>query len=89
MLPGWLYREFDDPIVIMLSFLVRVYAIEFVIYTLYIHYLDMLLDTLPYEKSNTEFSPNYFGIDTYIRNATELPRNSPGMLRNDPGMPTE
>ena len=43
----------------------------------------------PYEKSNTEFSPNYFGIDTYIRNATELPRNSPGMLRNDPGMPTE
>ena len=42
MLPGWLYREFDDLIVIMLSFLVRVYAIEFVIYTLYIRYLDML-----------------------------------------------
>ena len=42
MLPGWLYRKFDDPIAIMLSFLVRVYAIEFVIYTLSGHAIYML-----------------------------------------------
>ena len=46
MLPGWLYCEFNDLIAIMLSFLVRVYAIEFVIYMLYICYLDMLPGTL-------------------------------------------
>jgi hypothetical protein len=42
MQPGWPHREFDDPIAIMLSFLVRVYAIEFVIYTLYTRYIHAI-----------------------------------------------